>query len=315
MHSPEIVFIVGPTAVGKTEVALTLAQSLSGEIINADAMQVYREISVANNKPSLQALASVPHHLFGVISVRQSFDVAVFYDMALAAVRTVQARGNVPIVAGGSGMYIRVLLDGIFDQGKKKPAIRRRLEQELSQSGSQALHARLKEVDPAAAHRIHANDGRRIIRALEVFETLEQPISSLQGGHGGLWGQYRIRLFGLQRERHDLYERINRRVDEMVEDGLIAEMKRLEFLALSRTAESIIGVREIRGYLRGEYDLDHAKDLMRLHTRHYAKRQMTWFRKEHRLEWMPVRHGQTAAHVAGDIQRDITQEQHENGRG
>ena len=302
MPSRKIVFVTGPTAVGKTDVSVRLALAVSGEIVNADALQVYREVSIASGRPGPNVTKKVPHHLFGMISVTQNFDVAVYNRMAREAVRDIQRRGKVPIVTGGSGMYVRVLLDGIFEQEGTDARVRRRLEDQARRPGGDtALHARLSKVDPQAAGKIHPHDTRRIVRALEVYETLGRPISAFHQGHEGFWNHDDVSLFCLNRERSQLYERINQRVTQMFQAGLLEEVKSLEGLPLSRTARTMIGIREVRGYLAGEYDWEAAKDLMRRNTRRYAKRQMTWFRKESRLTWMTIGPGETAGAIAERI--------------
>ena len=301
MDSAQIIFIVGPTAVGKSDVALTLAQKLKGEIVSCDAMQVYKEISVATSKPSRAMFGKVPHHLVDIQSVEDEFDVARFNEQALKAILAIMKQGKVPIVTGGSGMYMQVLLDGIFPGGGKDPQVRARLEEEAEDKGNEALYAKLKKIDPATALKIHPSDRRRMIRALEVYETTRQPISVAQKSREGLWGKYAIRIFALNRERSELYTRINRRVEEMLDAGLVDEIKKLKKYKLSLTASRIIGVKEIDGYLQGEYDIERAKYLIQLNTRHLAKRQMTWFRKDKRLEWIMIGEDDSPKMVAGKI--------------
>ncbi len=288
MVHAEIVFIVGPTAVGKTDVAVSLAHSLKGEIVNADAMQIYREVSILNNKPDAVLMRAVPHHLFGILSVRETFDVAAYNQIALKTIAGIRKRKRLPIVVGGSGLYVRVLLDGIFDQPAGDPGLRRRMEHQADQDGPETLHRRLQEVDPDAAARIHARDTRRIVRALEVFEARHQPISRLQQGHSGLWGRHDLFFYGLKLARPELIRRIDLRVEQMFAAGAVVEVRRLAGMPLSRTARGMIGIQEIQGYLAGEYDLMQAMELIKIHTRQYAKRQMTWFRKEKRLRWVTL---------------------------
>ena len=281
---PTIIFIVGPTAVGKSELALALAQEIRGEIISCDSMQVYREISIANNKPSQKNLTKIPHHLINIISVKEEFDVVRFNDLAIQAIKDIHKRQRVPIIVGGSGLYMQVLLDGIFKGTSKDEALRLRLLKEKPEN----LYQRLKDIDPKAALKIHANDTKRIVRALEVWEKEGQAISQLQSKRQGLWGNYDIFIFGLTRDREQLYGMINQRVEDMFKEGLVDEVKKISSLRLSQTAERIIGVREVEGYLKGKYDLNHAKELMKMNTRRYAKRQGTWFKKEKRIEWFDL---------------------------
>jgi len=305
-HPKRIVIIVGPTAVGKTDVSIRVAQAIDGEIVNADAMQVYREVSIASNKPPKAVLRKIPHHLIGTVPVAASYDVAAYNQAAYRVVEDIVRRGKIPVVVGGSGLYVRVLLDGIFDEGASDRSIRRRLEDEATQLPSGHLHARLQKVDPKAAAKIHPNDTKRTIRALEVYETLHRTISDLRGKHEGLWKKYDVKLFCLDRKRPALYRRIDERVEEMFEQGLLEEIRTLTGLPLSRTAEGMIGVKEVHDYSNGKTDLARAKRLIKQKTRNYAKRQMTWFRKESRLTWIMIDDGQTAEDVAQRILKDLS---------
>jgi tRNA dimethylallyltransferase len=284
----KIIFIVGPTAVGKSDVALALARHIQGEIISCDAMQVYKEISIATSKPSPAMLKKIPHHLVNIQSVTEEFDVARFNALATGAIASIIKKGKVPIITGGSGLYMQILLDGIFKGGAKDPKVRAELEKEAQEKGNEALYAKLGKVDPAAAAKIHPQDRRRLIRALEVYATMRQPISTAQKSREGLWGKFDIRIFALNRLRAELYARINQRVDAMLKEGLIEEMAPLDPQKLSLTASRIIGVKEIDGYRKGEYDIERARYLIQLNTRHLAKRQLTWFRKDKRLEWITL---------------------------
>ena len=305
MKSPKVIFIVGPTAVGKSEAAVVLAQQLKGEIVSCDAMQVYKEISIATGKPSREALKKIPHHLINIQSVKEEFDVARFNQLARQAIEAVLRKGKLPIITGGSGMYMQILLDGIFPGAGKDARFRRLLEAEAQEKGNEAVYARLKEVDPDAAAKIHPRDRRRIIRALEVYELTRQPMSEIKRSREGLWGKYNIQIFALNRNRAELYDRINRRVEDMLALGLVKEIEGLDAGQLSLTARRIIGVEEINGYLKGEYDLERAKYLVQLHTRHLAKRQLTWFRKDKRLEWVMLGKPDTAREVAEKIKNEL----------
>lgn len=283
-----ILFIVGPSAVGKTEIALAVAQRLDAEIISCDAMQVYREVNIASAKPSKNDLTKVPHHCIDLVSVTKSFDVVQFRREALKVLHDILQRGKKVILVGGSGMYVSALLDGIFEESAKDQDLRRKLEVEIRQQGTAVLHERLKILDPKAAAKIHPNDARRIVRALEVILTTQKSISVLQQERQGLWGQYKIQIFGLSRPRGELYRRAEIRIDQMFDQGLVQEVEKISPLSLSATAKTMIGVPEVQGFLKGEYDLERAKYLMKLHTRHYIKRQLTWFRRDKRIEWIDV---------------------------
>lgn len=301
MNFNKIIFIVGPTAVGKSETACFLAQRIQGEIVSCDSMQVYKEISIATNKPSDEMLRAVPHHLVNIVSVQDEFDAARFAVLAMEAIQAVHARRHLPIVVGGSGLYMQVLLDGIFPDSPKNNPLREKLKLEAQMHGPQALYDRLKKVDPKTADKIHPRDLRRVIRALEVWILRRQPISSLQKNREGIWGKYDIKIAALSMERQRLYERINDRVDKMFSEGIVQEINGLGDSTLSLTAERIIGIQEIRGYLNGEYDENQARHLIKLNTRRFAKRQLTWFRREKRLQWIMIEKNDTVAGVVEKI--------------
>ena len=298
----DILFIVGPSAAGKSAVAVETAKRLNGEIVSCDAMQVYREIEIASDKPSPDMLRAVSHHLIGVVSIAEEFSVARYRELALAAIRDIQLRGKRPIVCGGSGMYMMTLLDGIFEGGEPDPAVRARLAEEAEKNGLLALFDRLRAVDPEAAAKISPNDLKRIVRALEVFETTGQPLSVMQKKRDGLWGKQEIRVCALTRPREELYARAEARVEAMFGQGLVEEVRGILAGKVSPMAERLIGIPEVRGFLEGGYGLDRAKYLMKLNTRHYIKRQMTWFRKDQRIEWTDIVSGQSAGDVAGIIE-------------
>lgn len=304
MNPKKIVFIVGPTAVGKSEAALLFADSNHGEIISCDSMQIYKEIRIANNRPLDEECRRVKHHLIGIQSVTDDFDVARFNELALAAIADIHNRGKVPVIVGGSGMYVQVLLDGIFKGGVKNEALRKDLKEQAKQRGNQYLYDKLKEADPKAAEKIHPNDLRRVIRGLEVSITESIPISERQKDREGVWGKYDIALYCLNRNRQELYNRINTRVDQMFDEGIVDEVKAVDPRVWSKTAQKIIGVQEILGYLNKEHDLDAAKEKIKMNTRHLAKRQLTWFKREDRLHWIMIDPNDTAEEVARFMEED-----------
>ncbi len=285
---PRIIFIVGPTGVGKTNAAIDLATRVGGEIVSCDAMQVYREVRIASAKPSPQEQRQIPHHLLDAASVTETFDVARYRQLANAAIDDILKRGKVAIVAGGSGMYMSVLLDGIFQSAAKDEGLRLALQEQAQVLGAAALHEQLHQLDPKAAAKIHPNDQKRLVRALEVNLLVGRPIAELQQTRAGLWAKekdYGIEILGLNCPREVLYRRIEARVERMFEAGLVEEVKGLLKLPLSRTAATLIGIPEVGGYLRGEYDVARAKYLLKRNTRHYAKRQLTWFHRDERIQW------------------------------
>ena len=298
-----LIFIVGPTGVGKTDAGFLLAQRIGGEIVSCDAMQVYREVNIACDKPSADMRRQVPHHMIDVVSVTEAFDVARFRALAIEAIDGIQKRGKVPVITGGSGMYMAVLLDGIFKTDVRDEALRGHLQQEAQTQGPEVLHQRLALLDPQAAIKIHSHDAKRIIRALEVVMTAGRPISQLQKEREGLWGHRPIKLFALDRPRASLYRRVEERIERMFAQGLVEEVRALAKLPLGRTAAALIGIPEVSGYLNGEYDLQRAKYLMKLKTRHYVKRQLTWFRRDERLKWINIEEGASAGEIADQICR------------
>ncbi len=301
MGKPVLTFIVGPTAAGKTEIGLHLARRLDAEIVCCDAMQVYREITIASDKASPEARGAIPHHLVDILSVTEDFNVARYRQLAVPVIQEILSRGKTPLIIGGSGMYMAVLLDGIFEGIPVEEDLREELTEEQKAKGTGFLYGRLRALDRQAAARIHPNDTQRIIRALEVAISTGQSITKLQPKREGLWGKMPIKIFGLNRPREELYRRVEVRVDEMFTKGLVDEVQKVASLTLSQTAGKIIGIPEVLGYLKGEYDLERAKYLIKLNTRHYVKRQLTWFRREKRLTWIDIDAQQSAVEVANII--------------
>lgn len=301
-----IIFLVGPTAVGKSQVALELARHLNGEIVSCDAMQVYRQINIASDKPDAETLKSIPHHLIDIVSVEEEFNVALYRARAEKVILELVHNKKIPIVCGGSGMYMAALLDGIFEGGPVDPVIRQRLEAEAKED-LQKLYRRLLRVDPVAGKKIKPNDPQRIIRALEVFDAIGTPLSVLQQQRSGLWGKYDIRIVALDRPRHELYARAEARIDGMFSRGLVDEIKCVRQMKMSISALKLIGIPEVSGALAGQYSLERAAYLMKLNTRHYVKRQLTWFRRDTRLEWVDLASASTAQQTATTI-KDLLDE-------
>jgi tRNA dimethylallyltransferase len=297
----DIIFLIGPTAVGKTEIAVCLAKKINAEIISCDSMQIYRGMDILTSKPSQFLRKNTPHHLLSIISSKKEYNVSRYYKDTAIKVKKIIKRGKVPLIVGGTGLYISILLDGIFKAKTQNKIIRSRLYKEAKNRGSEHLYKRLQEVDAEAALKIHPHDTKRIIRALEAFQTCGKPISQLQKERKGLNDEFDIKIFGLNMERGKLYERIERRIDKMFNQGLLEEAKKLLKLKLSKTARYAIGINEIKGYLDGQYGLEEAKRLMKKNTRHYAKRQLTWFRKDKRIEWVEIKDKEAPESVANRI--------------
>lgn len=301
-----VLFLVGPTAVGKTAVGVELALRLNGEIVSADSMQLYRGLDLLSAAPGEVERAKVPHHLIGILGPKENCDVARYRQMAVPVIENILSRDRLPVVVGGSGMYVKALVDGIFEGPGRDPALRRRLEAEAEERGSGHLHWRLRRVDPRAAEKIHPHDVRRIIRALEVFEKTGTPLSELQkewsgepapSGAGAFISRNLGRpavILGLRRPKREIKERINRRVDLMFREGAVEEVRRLPAGPGCGTVRQSLGLDEIRGYLEGHRSREEAKELLKRNTRAYAKRQMTWFGGDPRVVWYDLPEGKGA---------------------
>jgi len=283
----KLVVILGPTGVGKSEVAIDAALHVDGEVVNADSQLVYRHMDVGTAKPPLSARKGIPHHLIDIVDPDEDFNAARYRELALGAIGEMTARGKKPIVCGGSGLYLRALLQGIFVGPGKNKAIRERLEAEADASGLGALHARLREIDADAALRIHPNDRHRIVRALEVYEITGKTITQWQEEHGFQERAFDVLKIGLNRERKALYQLIDRRTDDMIKAGLVDEVERLleQGYGLDLPALQSIGYRQIGLYLRGEVTMEEAIALIKRDSHHFAKRQLTWFRADKDIRW------------------------------
>lgn len=283
-----LVAVAGPTGSGKSELALRIAEEFSGEIINCDSLQVYRHFDIGTAKLAEAARRGIPHHLIDVADPDQSFTAGEYSRCARATLREITGRGRLPIVAGGTGFYLRALLEGLFPAPPRDDALRTRLEaRESKRPGS--LHRLLRRLDPPSAARIHPRDIRKLVRALEVYILTKRPLSTfLAGGRDPLNG-YRPLKLGLSPPREALYEKLDRRCQKMFESGLVEEVRHL--LALGYPPEikplESHGYRQALQLLRGELDLKEAVFYAQRNTRRYAKRQWTWFRQEQGLEWFP----------------------------
>jgi tRNA dimethylallyltransferase len=285
---PKIVFLVGPTAIGKTKISVILAKKINAEIISCDSMQVYKGMDIVTSKPPLTIRKEVRHHLIDIISPIREYNVSRYRQAATRKIKEILNRAKTPLFVGGTGLYMSILIDGIFKSSPTNKNIRNHLYRQAEKQGSAYLYNRLKIVDPEAATKIHPHDTKRIVRALEVFKTTGQPISSLQKQRWGLPDKYDIKIFCLNMERNKLYKRIEKRVDSMFRKGLVKEAKKLLELRLSKTAAYAIGIKELKGYFTRSYDLEEAKQLIKRNSRLYAKRQLTWFRKDKRINWVNI---------------------------
>ena len=303
---PTIIAIGGPTGIGKTEVAVELALRRDGEIISADSMQVYRPLRVGTAKPTPEERRGIPYHGIDLIDLDETFHLGAFIDMADRLIAEMAARGRHPIVAGGTGLYIKGLLQGVFEAPPVDRALRERLNARAAAEGPEALHAELGRVDPEAAAAIAPRDAIRITRALEIWGQTGKPISQLWREARARRSRYPYHLFVLTCDREVLYERINRRVEAMFRAGLADEVQRLlaEGASPHCHAFKALGYRHVVAWLEGRIDEDEAIAEMQKHTRHYAKRQMTWFRAMTGGHWIDAG-DRAAAQIAGEIERFI----------
>ncbi|MDA8413061.1 MAG: tRNA (adenosine(37)-N6)-dimethylallyltransferase MiaA [Desulfobacteraceae bacterium] len=286
--TPKLLVICGPTASGKSDLAMRLARRLDGEIINADSMQVYRGMDIGTAKPTPGQRAEIPHHLIDIADPGQPFSAADFVKAADAAIRDIGSRGKRIIVAGGTGLYIRALLKGLVDSPRGADEFRQMMRAEASSSGNLALLERLRQVDPELAERIHPNNLVRIIRALEVHHLTGVPLSRHQQEHGFSGQRYLSLQIAIRVERPLLYRRIDERVDRMLGQGLLREVQQLLDAGYSPETKAMraIGYKEMAAHLAGAHDLDEAIRLIKRDSRHYAKRQLTWFSAEPDILWL-----------------------------
>ncbi len=283
----KLIFIVGPTATGKSDLAFRLAKKVKGEIISCDSMLIYKEPSIITSKPSPNMLKEIKHHFVNIISVKDTYNVFTYFKDAKNLIE--KYFGKIPlIICGGTGLYFKAILDGIFEGISSNEELRTALKKEAELKGKEYLYNRLKEVDPITAEKVSPNDLKRIIRALEVYYLSGAPISLKQKESRGLWKRFPMKIFGLYLPRAILYDRINNRVEKMFAEGAVEEVARIRKISLSITASKIIGIREISLYLDGKVNLEEAKEMMKKNTRHFAKRQITWFKRDNRIEWINV---------------------------
>ena len=284
-----IVVLTGPTAVGKTELSIQLAKAIGGEIISADSMQVYKYMDVGSAKITPEEMDGVRHYLVDELEPFDEFHVVKFQEYAKKYLNEIYAHGKIPIIAGGTGFYIQALLNDIdFTEQESDSAYRKELEALAEEHGNQYLHDRLKEVDPESAEAIHPNNRKRVIRALEFFQETGGKISEHNAKEQMRTSPYNFAYFVLNDERSHLYKRIDARVDKMIEDGLEAEVRRLKEMGCTKDMVAMqgIGYKEMLSYLDGSYSLEEAVYIIKRETRHFAKRQITWFKRERDVIWL-----------------------------
>lgn len=291
LNKPKVLVLVGPTASGKTALGVALAKKLDGEIISADSMQIYKYMNIGTAKVTPEEMQGIPHHLVDCVLPNEDFSVAKFKEAALNAIETILAKGKLPIILGGTGLYINGLtLPWDFQKKDCDEEIRWRLTAEAEILGRDALYERLKSVDPVTAEIVHPNNLNRVIRALEIFELTGKPKSYFDDVTKKQEVPYDYVMLGLDWDREILYDRINRRVDLMIGDGLIDEAKMLVDRGYdwNLTALKAIGYKELKPYLEGQSSLEEVVIILKRDSRHYAKRQMTWFRKDERIHWLKM---------------------------
>jgi tRNA dimethylallyltransferase len=296
-------FLTGPTACGKSALALALAGRLGAEVLSLDSMAVYRGMDIGTAKPTADERARAPHHLIDLIEPDVDFSIAEYVAAAHRAVADVRSRGQAVLFVGGTPLYLKALLRGLFVGPAADWEFRRRMEAEAAEHGDHYLHARLAEVDPDAAAQLHPHDRRRIVRALEVFEQTGETLSSQQKQFDRAWAADECRCFVLDRSREELVERIDARVEAMFSAGLVEETRQLlaTHATLSRTAGQAVGYREVIEHLRGKRDLAATVELVKLRTRQFAKRQMTWYRSLSECRTISVRGEFDAAEIVEQI--------------
>jgi tRNA dimethylallyltransferase len=317
----KLLVLCGPTAVGKTELSLQIAERFSCEIIGVDSMQVHRHMDIGTAKPTPAEMARIPHYLIDIVDPDEIYTLGRFIDDAEAAIQTIHNHDNMPLLAGGTGLYFRGLLEGVFDENaiaandpavkgqKKNQSIRQDLRKKLAEEGNDVLHRKLAEVDAASAERIHPNDTQRVLRGLEVFYTTGIPWSQHLAKQTKKREQYQALKIGLTRPREELYARIDQRVRLMAEQGLLDEVKKLLAMGYDKKLKTMqsIGYRHMLNFLDGIWTWEQTLELLSRDTRHYAKRQYTWFTKDLEIIWHDVREQDTIFHdIENFLNRDAT---------
>lgn len=290
MQKPKLIILAGPTAVGKTDNSIRLAKAVNGEIISADSMQVYKRMDIGSAKIMPEEMQGIKHYLIDVLEPTEEFNIVRFQTMAKEAMAEIYAKGKIPILVGGTGFYIQSLLYDIEfkEEEEANTQLRDELQRFADEFGKEALHERLKAVDPESAEAIPAGNVKRVIRALEFYETHQEKISTHNAEQAEKESPYNYAFFVLTDDRKLLYERIEKRIDIMLEKGLIDEVKALQAEGLNRNYISMqgLGYKEILAYLEGEISLEEAVYILKRDTRHFAKRQITWFKREKDVKWL-----------------------------
>ena len=301
-----MVIIVGPTSVGKTELSLVLAEKLNGEIVSADSRQIFRFMDIGTDKPSAEIQETIPHYMIDVANPDEYYSAGKYSREARKAIETIISKGRLPIIAGGAGLYIRALTDGIFPEVKKDYNLKTELRKKAESEGIEHLYNYLKEIDSETASRLSTTDTQRIIRAVEVFKVEGKPLSDLMKTKD-IPFEYTPVYIGLSRERPEIYRRIEKRVDSMIERGFVDEVKKLRKMGYHRNLDSMraVGYRELNQYLEGEITLNQAVNLIKQKSRNYAKRQITWFKKNEQIQWFNIENNGKMENIVKNVIKTI----------
>ena len=286
-----IIIIAGPTASGKTKTGIELSKKINGEIVSADSMQIYKYMNIGTAKPSIEEQNEIKHHMIDIIYPDESYSAAMYKEDASKVIDDICARNKVPIIVGGTGLYINSLIfDLDFSKAPEDIEYRNYLKNAASEYGNEYLHDMLKEHDPDSYTRLHVNDVKRVIRALEVYKVTGNTISNYKDNFKNTDSKYNYLFLGINMERQTLYSRINKRVDEMFENGLIDEVKKLKSMGYDKNLQSMqaIGYKEVFDYLNDKFTLDETIDIIKRGTRRYAKRQLTWFNHQENIKWFNI---------------------------
>jgi tRNA dimethylallyltransferase len=299
MQKIPLIVITGPTASGKTDLAIQVALKLNGEIISADSMQIYRYMDIGTAKPTLQERQGIPHHMVDILYPDEEYNVAMFQKHATEKINHIFEQGKLPILAGGTGLYINSIIYPMnFTDAVDDPEYRKYLNKLLEQNGALWLHNQLRSVDPGSAERLHPNDTRRVIRAMEVYRLTGKPMETYKQEFSELESPYKALVYGLSMDRQLLYERINVRVDRMMNSGLVKEVKGILDKGYSQNLVSMqgLGYKEIVDYLKGLSTLEESINILKRNTRRFAKRQIAWFKREKQIVWLdPISMGNLKA--------------------
>ncbi len=285
---PKVIVIVGPTASGKSDCAIELAKRIDGEIVSADSMQIYREMNIGTAKVTNEEMSGVKHYMINIVNPDEDFNVAMYKKMAEEALEEIASKGKTPIVVGGTGLYINTLVNGIeFSEIDKDEEYRKELEKKVSVEGIDGIYEELKSVDPEAANIIDKNNVRRVIRALEIYKVTGKTKTELDK-ESIKETKFDFLMYGIKTDREELYNRINKRIDYMMEQGLVSEVEELnKKYKMSKTALQGLGYKEVIEYINGNCNYDEMIEKLKMETRRYAKRQITWFKRDERITWVP----------------------------